>query len=64
MPKMKKAAKKTVVKKAVKRTVKKVKVGRPKGSGKFGCETRVIRVPAHMADEIMGFIKKKLKAEK
>lgn len=56
--------KKTAKKAAVKKVAKRAGVGRPKGSGKFGCETRVIRVPAHMADEIMGFIKKKLKAEK
>ncbi len=37
--------------------------GRPKGTGKFGCETTVIRVPIHLIDDIYDFVAKKLKAE-
>ncbi len=53
--------KKTVVKKAAKKTMK--KAGRPKGSGKFGCATKAVRIPAHMEEEIQAFIKRKIKAE-
>lgn len=58
----KKAAKKTV-KKSVQRTMSK-KAGRPKGSGKYGCETKAVRVPAHMILDIQAFIAKKIKNEK
>jgi hypothetical protein len=37
--------------------------GRPKGSGKFGCATKAVRVPTHLEDEIQLFIRRKLKAE-
>ena len=67
MPKkkaVKKAAKKAAVKKAVKRSVKTAKrAGRPKGSGKYGCETKAVRIPTHMVDEVQSFIRKKLKSE-
>ncbi len=36
--------------------------GRPKGSGKFGCETTVIRVPAHLVEDVRDFVAKKLAA--
>ncbi len=38
--------------------------GRPKGTGKFGCETTTIRVPIHLIDAVHDFVAKKLKAEK
>ncbi len=60
--------KKKVAKKVSKAPEKQVashsSVGRPKGSGKFGCETKVIRVPSHLVDAIYDFVRKKLKAEK
>lgn len=56
--------KKKVSKKATtKRVVRSASVGRPKGSGKFGCDTKVIRVPVHLVDEIFDFVRKKIKAE-
>ncbi len=58
---MKKAAKKTAVKKAVKKATK--KAGRPKGTGKYGCATKSIRLPAHLKDAIQAFIVRRLKAE-
>ena len=51
-------------KKTIKKTsVKRASVGRPKGSGKFGCETKVIRVPVHIVDEIFDFVRRKIKLE-
>ncbi|MDR2116738.1 MAG: hypothetical protein LBP87_10215 [Planctomycetaceae bacterium] len=53
--------KKAAVKKAaVKRVSKRSGAGRPKGTGKFGCETKVIRVPVHLVEEIYDFIKRKI----
>lgn len=61
----KKAIKKTIKKAVVKRTKKAVKrAGRPKGSGKYGCETKAIRIPSHLEDDIQAFIRRKLKAAK
>ncbi len=37
--------------------------GRPKGTGKYGCETTAIRVPAHLVDDVRDFVAKKIKAE-
>ena len=56
----KKAAKKVMVKR-MKKAVK--RAGRPKGSGKFGCETKAVRIPAHLEEDIQAFIRRKLKAE-
>ncbi|MDR2116481.1 MAG: hypothetical protein LBP87_08870 [Planctomycetaceae bacterium] len=55
MPKksVKKSAKKSV--KTVKKVTNKSGVGRPKGSGKYGCPTKLIRVPAHLVQEIVEF---------
>jgi hypothetical protein len=39
------------------------RAGRPKGSGKFGCATKAVRVPTHLEDEIQQFVRRKLKAE-
>lgn len=58
MPKKAKAA--VAANTATKRTG----AGRPKGSGKFGCATKVIRIPTHLQEEIVNFITKKIKAEK
>lgn len=56
--------KKSVKKVAVKRVKKVMKrAGRPKGSGKYGCETKAVRVPAHLEDDIQAFIRRRLKAE-
>jgi len=62
MPK-KRAAKKAA--KAAKKSVKTAakRAGRPKGSGKYGCETKAVRIPTHMVDEVQSFIRKKLKGE-
>ncbi len=45
-------------------TRKREGAGRPKGSGKFGCETTTIRVPAHLVEEINDFVAKNLEAER
>jgi hypothetical protein len=56
-------------KKTAKKTAKKTtqtgtsRAGRPKGSGKFGCATKAVRVPTHLEDEIQLFIRRTLKAE-
>ncbi|MDR2705256.1 MAG: hypothetical protein LBC02_05715 [Planctomycetaceae bacterium] len=56
------------VKKSAKKAVKKVGrssgAGRPKGSGKFGCPTKAIRIPAHLEQEIVEFALRKNKAKK
>ncbi|MDR0522306.1 MAG: hypothetical protein LBH00_10705 [Planctomycetaceae bacterium] len=56
MPKKKTARKKTA-KKAVKKTRR---LGRPKGTGKFGCKTKLVRIPARLEKEIFEFIQQKL----
>jgi hypothetical protein len=45
---------------ADKRIKKQSSAGRPKGTGKFGCDTKVIRVPVHLVDEIFSFIQHRL----
>lgn len=61
----KKTAKK-VTKKAATRAIKKAakKAGRPKGSGKYGCETKAVRIPVHLEKEIQSFILRRIKAGK
>ncbi|MDR0608817.1 MAG: hypothetical protein LBG58_01785 [Planctomycetaceae bacterium] len=54
-------------KKTTKKSAKKTsqsgatRAGRPKGSGKFGCATKAVRVPTHLEDDIQLFIRRKLK---
>ena len=61
---MPKKAVKKVVKKATKKTVKKsTGAGRPKGTGKYGYETKAIRIPIHLESEVQAFIMKKVKAK-
>ncbi len=62
MPK-KKAAKKVTKNAPGRSAPARSSVGRPKGSGKFGCETKVIRVPSHLVESIYDFVAKKLKAD-
>jgi hypothetical protein len=62
MPKKAKAA--VAANTATKSATKRTGAGRPKGSGKFGCATKVIRIPTHLQEEIVNFITKKIKAEK
>ncbi len=38
--------------------------GRPKGTGKYGCKTAAIRVPAHLVDDVRDFVAENLKAGK
>ncbi len=70
MPKKsaKKAVRKAVAKtakKVVKKTVRKsTGAGRPKGSGKFGCETKAVRIPAHLEKDVQDFVAKKMKTAK
>ncbi|MDR0336714.1 MAG: hypothetical protein LBI18_06445 [Planctomycetaceae bacterium] len=59
----KKSVKKTV-KKTVKKVTRKAGVGRPKGSGKFGCPTTVVRIPAHLKQDVLDFAIQKLKSKK
>jgi hypothetical protein len=40
---------------------KQTKAGRPKGTGKFKCQTKTMRVPTCLVDDIMKFIAKRLK---
>ncbi|MDR2704999.1 MAG: hypothetical protein LBC02_04390 [Planctomycetaceae bacterium] len=69
MPKksVKKSATKTIkktVKKSAKKTTRSPGSGRPKGSGKYGCPTKLIRVPVHLAQEVMEFAIQKNKSKK
>lgn len=63
---MPKKSVKKVVKKATTRAIKKAvkHAGRPKGSGKYGCETKAVRIPIHLEKEIQTFILKRIKAER
>jgi len=66
MPKkaVKKIVKKTM-KKATKKIVKKsTGAGRPKGSGKYGCDTKAVRIPKHLEGDVQAFVMKKIKAAK
>ncbi len=66
----KKTAKKATSKSATEKSVKTAKTrggkrpgaGRPKGSGKYGCATKAVRIPAHLIAEVDAFIQKKVKA--
>ena len=58
-------------KKSVKKAVKKAKTakkstgaGRPKGSGQYGCETKAVRVPVHLENDVKAFVMKKVKGAK
>jgi hypothetical protein len=70
MPKksVKKSVTKTVkktVKKSAKKTNRSSGAGRPKGSGKYGCPTKLIRVPAHLVQEVVEFaVQKNNKSKK
>ena len=60
----KKAVKKTA-KKTAKKTIKKsTGAGRPKGSGQYGCETKAVRVPVHLENDVKAFVMKKVKEAK
>ncbi|MDR2439664.1 MAG: hypothetical protein LBE12_09895 [Planctomycetaceae bacterium] len=65
---MPKKSVKNSAKKAVKKSVKKISrasgAGRPKGSGKFGCPTKAIRVPIHLEQEVIEFALRKNKTKK
>ena len=64
MPK-KKTKKAAVTKKAgaTKKAASK-RAGRPKGSGQFGCETKAVRVPSHLEDDVKAFCLRKIKGGK
>ena len=36
-------------------------VGRPNGSGKFGCPTKAVRLPVHLIDDVQAFVMRTLK---
>jgi hypothetical protein len=59
---------KKAVKKSVKKTAKKVtgnaRAGRPQGSGKFGCATKLVRIPIHLEKEVVEFALQKVKSPK
>lgn len=38
--------------------------GRPVGSGKYGCPTVAVRVPAHLVDDVKAYALKKVKSER
>ena len=60
----KKSAKKAARKKvgATKKSVK--RAGRPKGTGRYGCETKAVRIPVHLEEDVKSFVLKKIKAGK
>ncbi len=63
----KKSTKKSVRAKAATPVTKKVgksRAGRPKGSGKYGCETKAVRIPIHLEDDVRNFVLKKIKGAK
>ena len=41
-----------------------VRAGRPKGSGRFGCETKAVRIPAFLEEDVKNFCLRKIKAGK
>ena len=60
-------------KKVAKKSAKKVgatkkssvkRAGRPKGSGRYGCETKAVRVPVYLEEEVKNFVLRKIKAAK
>jgi len=62
----KKSSKKSAVAKkagATKKTAVK-RAGRPKGSGRFGCETKAVRVPLHLEEDVKNYCLRKIKAGK
>jgi hypothetical protein len=65
MPKksVKKSAKNAAAK-SVKKVVRGSGAGRPKGSGKFGCPTKAVRVPIHLEQEVVEFALRKNKTKK
>ncbi len=42
---------------------KRVGAGRPKGTGKYGCETKAVRLPIHLIEEVQAYVQRKLKKE-
>ncbi len=66
MPKKsaKKSVKKTVTTTVSTRGGARKGAGRPKGSGKYGCATKAVRIPIHLEGEVQDFVMKKVKAEK
>jgi len=62
----KKSAKKSAVTKKAGATKKSSvkRAGRPKGSGQYGCETKAVRVPVHLENEVKNFVLRKIKAGK
>lgn len=61
MPK-KKVKRSTVTKKAGSRKAK--RAGRPKGSGKYGCETKAVRIPVYLEDDVKSYVLRKVKSGK
>jgi len=62
----KKSAKKAAVTKKAGATKKSSakRAGRPKGSGQYGCETKAVRVPVHLEDDVKNFVMRKVKSGK
>jgi len=60
-------------KKGTKKSAKKVgatkkaavkRAGRPKGSGRYGCETKAVRIPVHLEEDVKNYVLRKVKSAK
>lgn len=59
-----KASTKSAKSDALVRGGKRAGAGRPKGTGKYGCATKAVRVPVGLVDDVHAYIMKKIKAAK
>lgn len=39
------------------------KGGRPVGTGKYGCQTKTVRIPVHLVEEVQRYVKRKINAQ-
>lgn len=37
--------------------------GRPVGSGQYGCQTKAVRIPVHLVEDVKEYVKRKIKTE-
>jgi hypothetical protein len=57
------AAKKTATKKAAKKAADAKEAGKRGRISKYGCPTKLLRVPAFLANEVVAFALKRVKAQ-
>ena len=60
----KKSAKKAAKKAAATKRASVKRAGRPKGSGRYGCETKAVRIPVHLEEDVKNYVLRKVKAGK